>query len=119
MLLSIFDQIYLISSFLLFGLSVFYPGSEFITVHLPYYFLPVAHIGMIGSIFSTFALSIERYIAVVHPFVKYRHWWKPGYFILPVIAYSLLYNIPKFFELSIELKDCSEYSQKNSTEGNF
>ena len=63
MLLSIFDlvntashnihlpltvlQIYLVSSFLLFGLSVFYPESEVITVHLPYYFLPLAHIGMV------------------------------------------------------------------------
>ena len=26
----------------------------------------------IGSMFSTVALSIERYVAVVHPFVKYR-----------------------------------------------
>ena len=41
-------QIYLLSSFLLFALSVFYPASELITVHLPYYFLPLAHIGMVN-----------------------------------------------------------------------
>jgi hypothetical protein len=31
------------------------------------YLLPAAHIGLVGSIYCTLALTVERYIAVCHP----------------------------------------------------
>jgi hypothetical protein len=36
------------------------------------YLLPAAHIGLMGSIYCTLALTVERYIAVCHPFVSHR-----------------------------------------------
>ena len=30
-----------------------------------------------------------------------RRWFKTWYFIVPVVVYSVLYNLPKFFELQI------------------
>ena len=39
--------------------------------------LPLAHIGLVGSIFSTLALSLEKYLAMVHPFTRYRYLIKP------------------------------------------
>ena len=42
------------------------------------YRLPWPQNCQVGSIWSTLALSVERYLAVVHPFAKYRftEWWK-------------------------------------------
>ena len=34
-------------------------------------------------------------------FVDRRRWFKTWYFIVPVVIYSVLYNVPKFFELQI------------------
>ena len=116
---------------------------------------PLAHIGMVshniplilrrerereksaqvGSIWSSLAISLERYLAVVHPFSKLRWPSQPTdeswrlitsvrseyssvHFILPVLAYSLLYNIPKFFELKVSCDSLTGHSggDSNSTE---
>ena len=39
--------------------------------------LSLAHIRLVGSIFSTPALSLEKYLAMVHPFTRYRYLIKP------------------------------------------
>ena len=39
--------------------------------------LPLAHIRLVGSIISTLALSLEKYLAMVHPFTRYRYLIKP------------------------------------------
>ena len=91
-------QMYLVSALFLFSLPHLIPEFPQSTAY-PYLvmlFLPLGHIGMvrmcniapsdlhpislssqpitpkIGSMFTTLALSVERYIAVLHPFAKYR-----------------------------------------------
>ena len=41
------------------------------TYILPF-ILPVAHVGLMGSTYSTLALAVERYVAVCHPFQARR-----------------------------------------------
>ena len=36
------------------------------------YMLPIIHIALLGSIYSTVALAAERYITICHPFLRYR-----------------------------------------------
>ena len=86
----------------------------------------------VGSIYSTLALSVERYLAVVHPFLKYRYIFKNSlfgstlapefscyytarHFIIPVVLYSVLFNIPKFFELTTTCPDTAQYSAINQS----
>ena len=54
-----------------------------------------AHIGRVGSVFVTISVSFERYLSVRYPNnnFKIKKWLIP----LP-IAFSILYNLPKFFE---------------------
>ena len=61
--------------------------------------LPVAQIALTGSIYSTLAITVERYLIVCHPFYTVSHKWSAKRYIIPIVAWSLLYNAPKFFEL--------------------
>ena len=42
---------------------------------------------------------IYRYIAVCAPFFRLRNRIKASYYILPILLFAPLYNIPRFFEL--------------------
>ena len=55
-----------------------------------------AHIGRVGSVFCTVAVTVERYLSVCHPNMECRG----KCLLVPVpIILSIIYNIPKFFEL--------------------
>ena len=54
---------------------------------------------MTGSIYSTLAITVERYLTVCHPFYTVSHRWTAKHYVAPIVAFSFLYNLPKFFEL--------------------
>ena len=66
-----------------------------------------AHIGRVGSVFLTVAITIERYVSVCHPTEDFKG--KCCLIPLPIIA-AILYNIPKFFE--IETTEKSDTTHK-------
>ena len=43
-----------------------------VKIYLMPYLIPLIHVALVGSIWSTVALAIERYVTVCHPFVRYR-----------------------------------------------
>ena len=49
-----------------------------------------------------------------------RHNWPSYYYILPTVSFSILYNIPKFFELKTETRyfhqTFNETGEQNSTD---
>lgn len=75
------------------------------------------NVALLCSTLTTVVLAVERYLAVTKP-VEYHimtssqaanPWLRVWKYMLPTIAFSLLFNLPKFFEL--ELHDTSEVEE--------
>lgn len=105
-----YDTFLIITSILLFGLPTIYPYSGYMSY---YYFqiyprlspitYPIGMIAQTASVYMTFIVTLERYIAVCHP-LKARALCTYGrakhYFIVCII-FSVLYNIPRFWEVGV------------------
>eukprot|EP00092_Neocalanus_flemingeri_P036969 GFUD01040248.1.p1 GENE.GFUD01040248.1~~GFUD01040248.1.p1 ORF type:complete len:384 (+),score=91.46 GFUD01040248.1:150-1301(+) len=84
----------------------------------PYFLYPLHNILLTCSIFMTISISIERYLAIFHPLV-YRnrsYSWNLSCHILPVLALSVIINIPKFFESGVVYDTISGNSKIGITE---
>lgn len=67
-----------------------------------YYCLPFlygfTHLCKVGSVFTTLAVSLERYFAVCHPlWIRIRR-CPPAMYIILVTVFAFAFNIPKFLE---------------------
>ena len=41
----------------------------------------------------------RRYLTVCHPFFAFSHKWTSNWYISTIVSFSVVYNLPKFFEL--------------------
>ena len=101
MLISIYDLLCIVMMMLIFSLprlSVIYKNSAFFHYFAPIA-LPILQVALTGSVYTTLAITLERYLIVCHPFYVVSHRWSSKRYIWPIVVFSLLYNIPKFFEL--------------------
>ena len=106
MSLAAFDLLLITTCILIFCIPQFsetYRKSEYFNYSFPYV-IPIAQIAMTGSIYFTMALTIERYVSVCHPFYRLAHPWPAKNIVLPIVAFSIIYNIPKFFEYETTCK---------------
>ena len=107
-MLSIFDLIFLMCTFIVFTIPKFYKDYDYTsfpkgTVFFAQpYLLPLAEIGLTGSIYFTIAISIERYVVICRPFLHLTRSLAPRFYIIPTVCFSILFNIPHFFEWKIE-----------------
>ena len=101
MLISTYDCLCISMIVFIFSLprvSNIYKDSAFY-----HYFAPTAlaltQVALTGSIYTTLAITVERYMIVCHPFYVVSHKWSSKMYVLPIAIFSVLYNVPKFFEL--------------------
>ncbi|GBP60918.1 FMRFamide receptor [Eumeta japonica] len=113
------DTVVILTSVLLFGLTAIYPY----TGRLRYYYyyvcplltplvFPLALVAQTMSVYLTLVVTIERWVAVCRPFraralcTAARARW----YVLGTAAFALLYNAPKFLEVSVErIEDDGEF----------
>ena len=100
-LLFVYDNAYILLSILVFSLPQL--NEVYKVKYLKYVaptVLPLVHISLTGSVYSTVAISLERYLVVCKPFFTVSH--KPlttKMSVSAIVAFSIIYNIPKFLEL--------------------
>ena len=105
--LVMFDLVYLITTMLesMVKLGI---ESDIHTYLFPYLLYPLNAISMMGSIYMTMAVGLERYIAVYHP-IEYSmvandvssHTKRLIKYVAPITLFSIFFNIPKFFESQV------------------
>ena len=104
--LAFYDILYVCLSLAWFSfphVSVLY--RDRFQIHLIPYLMPAAQITLSGSSFTTVALTVERFISVCKPYLTVRYNIRSRHFILPVLIFSLLYNLPRFFEWRTVVED--------------
>lgn len=115
--ISIFDNAYIVLNLAIYSFP--YVSEKYRYGDTYCYILliagPFKYVALTGSIFSTMAISIERYLVVCHPFFTLSHKWTAKMYILPIMAFSFVYNIPKFFEYIIEEPAGQPRHSPNST----
>lgn len=102
------DTVLIITSVLLFGIPSIYPytGHLFLYYNYIYPFIspvvfPVAMISQTASIYMTFTVTLERYVAVCHP-LKARAlctYGRAKIYVIVSILFALLYNMSRFWEV--------------------
>ncbi|EDV97661.1 FMRFamide receptor [Drosophila grimshawi] len=102
------DTMLIISSMLLFGIPSIYPYTGHLFGYFNYVYpfispaiFPIGMISQTASIYMTFTVTLERYVAVCHP-LRARALCTYGrariYFIV-CVCFSLAYNMPRFWEV--------------------
>ena len=98
--LSIIDLVVVITGLLLYAVSklskAYKHGTYFIIA--PYLY-PIFEIGSTGSIYFTIAISIERYFVVCRPFWYHEKAIPSWRYTIPILCFSVMYNVPRFFEV--------------------
>ena len=100
-LLGIFDTAYILLNIMVFvvpGISEEYKKQGYHYLFAPTV-MPITQIALTGSVYCTIAISIERYLTVCHPFYTASKNWSAKRYIFPIVLFSVIYNLPRFFEL--------------------
>lgn len=129
--LSIFDNVFIFCC-VLESVRKYHGSCDahlWLFVHVLY---QAQNVAMCCSIYTTLSLAVERYIAVSRP-VEYHimvnatagsPWRRVWWYMAPTVAFSLVFSLPKFFELDsvwtrevidVWSEERSEYVETNVT----
>ena len=95
-ILSIFDTFFIISYAIDEGYYYMVCIENYRSV-VPVVFCMFAKIGLVGSIYTTVMISVERYIGICWPFVKYHR--KTSVYLVLIVVITLSYNMPRFLDV--------------------
>ena len=96
-MLACFDALVVTGIFLMYALPVLVPWYKK-NIFLPMvpFFLPVVHMALMGSVYSTIVMSLERYLRLCR--VQTMSQKSGTIFCCIVVIFPMLFYFPKFFE---------------------
>ena len=102
--ISMFDNLFIIFRLIILAFPYIHDDYKYgdLYCHMIPIVTPLSYIALTGSIYSTMAISIERYLVVCHPFFTLSNKWSSKVYILPILVFSILYNVPRFFGLKVQ-----------------
>lgn len=113
------DTVLIITSVLLFGLPGIFPytGCLFnyyylVYPHLSPFLFPVAMTAQMVSVYLTLTVTLERFVAVCHP-LRARSlctYGRARWYVIVIIIFSFVYNLPRFWEVSLIRYTHHEYN---------
>ena len=108
-------------------LSAAHAAHELVFIHCLY---QLQNVALTCSIYTTLAVAVERHLAVSRP-VEYHimvaaaaapggggAWRRVWLYAAPTVAFSVLFNLPKFFELGSEWQEFNATSLGGAGAGN-
>ena len=115
--LFVFDAIFIFTAFMIFTmpeLSTEYKhhGHMYIGPMVS----PILQMSMTGALYCQMAFTVERYLVVCHPLYLHAKQWSVKIYIIPLVAFSVVYNLPKFFEIKTSFCDSTfKHESENHT----
>ncbi|XP_058445990.1 FMRFamide receptor [Malaya genurostris] len=112
------DTVVILTSMLLFGIPAIYPYTGYLFYY--YYVIhpvispvvyPLAMTAQTASVYLTLTVTLERYVAVCHP-LRARAlctYGRARIYVIAIIVFSLLYNMPRFWEVTVSSFNHPEY----------
>lgn len=105
------DTILILTSMLLFGIPTIYPYTGYLFFYYYYifprispYIFPIAMCAQTASIYLTFTVTLERFVAVCHP-LRARAlctYGRAKLYVIGCCVFAVLYNMPRFLEVNVQ-----------------
>ena len=118
--LAIYDTIYISLCILVFSVPQISEGYKIhgYHFHVAPKAVPLIQVVLTGSVYCTLSISLERYLTVCYPFYVAGKRWSSKRYIVPIVLFSLLYNLTRFLELQTSCNSFQTISQ-SPNETNF
>jgi len=120
--LAVVDTVYILGNFFIFSVPSIHGRiwESYIYTKLFTMMLPVCQVALTSSTYLTLAVAVERYTTVCHPFFKVSHQFQASkFYILPILVFSIIYNVPKFFELKVGVVENEDIWPKSTNLSSF
>ena len=104
LMMSVYDTCLIILGYLVFALPTLNEAyANSVLGYIAPTAFPLAKVALTGSVYSRAAVAFDRFLIICYPFFAVRHKWSARRYIIPILVFSVLYNLPRFFSLETVL----------------